>query len=120
MAERDAMRAQMGLGPPPSYNPLSIRADRPSGAADDGAADASAVSEEKHLELIEAAELLEAALEASTKREAELMRRLELEERRAPPRGGYGASGGRARMRRSSARRRTRTRRPGGARCGSV
>jgi len=78
-AERDAMRAQMGLGSSPSYNPLSIRADRPSGAADDGAADASAVSEEKHLELIEAAELLEAALEASTKREAELMRRLELE-----------------------------------------
>ena len=77
-AERDAMRAQMGLGSSPSYNPLSIRADRPSGAADDAAADASAVSEEKHLELIEAAELLEAALEASTKREAELMRRREV------------------------------------------
>ena len=80
MAERDAMRAAMGHGSVASpYNPLSIRADRPSGAADDGAADASAVSEEKHLELIEAAELLEAALEASTKREAELMRRLEVE-----------------------------------------
>ena len=37
------------------------------------------MDEAKHLELIEAAELLEAALEASTKREAELMRRLELE-----------------------------------------
>ena len=104
------MRAQMGLGSSPSYNPLSIRADRPSGAAGDGAADASAVVE-KHLELIEAAELLEAALEASTKREAEPAE-ARARVRRAPPRGGYGARGGGAPMRRSSARRRTRTRRP--------